>query len=293
MSSCHPAAAGFAHIPAGSFLMGSDAHYAEEGPQQAVAVAAFDIDRFEVTNAQFAQFITESGYVTSAERATKLGFPESGSAVFSRSTWSFVAGADWRHPDGPDSDIQGRDHDPVVHVSFEDAQAYADWAGRALPTEAQWEYAARGGLNGQEYAWGDTLTPGGNHLANTWQGLFPVADTGADGHAGRAVVGCYPANGYGLYDMIGNVWEWTADPYFPDRRFGKDLPADRLERPIGFDPRQPGVPVGVIKGGSFLCAPTGCRRYRPAARHAQDTGLGTNHIGFRTVSRTAARDAMP
>ncbi|MEZ5997949.1 MAG: formylglycine-generating enzyme family protein [Hyphomonas sp.] len=285
---CQTVTGGVAYIPAGRFLMGSEAHYADERPQQAVEVAAFDIDRFEVTNAQFAQFVAETGYVTSAERATALGFPANGSAVFDHSYWSFVEGADWRHPEGPDSSIEGKERDPVVQVSLEDAEAYADWAGRALPTEAQWEYATRGGLDGQEYAWGDALTPGGNYLANTWQGLFPIADTGADGHTGRAEVGCYAANGYGLYDMIGNVWEWTQDPYFPDHRFGDDLPVDAHERLTGFDPRQPGVPVGIIKGGSFLCAPNGCRRYRPAARHAQETGLGTNHIGFRTVSRDLA-----
>ncbi len=292
-SSCKPVTGGVVYIPAGGFIMGSDAHYAEEGPQEKVEVVAFDIDRFEVTNAQFEQFIAETGYVTSAERATELGFPVNGSAVFDHSTWSFVEGASWRHPEGPGSSINGKNHDPVVQVSLEDAQAYADWAGRTLPTEAQWEYAARGGLNGAEYAWGSSLTPGGNYLANTWQGLFPIADTGADGHTGRAEVGCYAANGYGLYDMIGNVWEWTEDPYYPDHRFGKELTFDARERPAGFDPRQPGVPVGVIKGGSFLCAPNGCRRYRPAARHAQDTGLGTNHIGFRTVSRTLEESSAP
>jgi len=290
---CQSDAGGVAYIPAGRFRMGSNAHYAEEGPPETIEVGAFDIDRFEVTNAQFAQFVAETGYVTSAERATELGFPANGSAVFSHRTWSFVEGADWRHPEGPASSITGKDHDPVVQVSLEDAEAYAGWAGRALPTEAQWEYAARGGLDGKDYAWGDALTPGGHYLANTWQGLFPVTDTGADGHAGRAAVGCYTANGFGLYDMIGNVWEWTEDPYFPDHRFGKDLPADAHERLTGFDPRQPGVPVGVIKGGSFLCAPNGCRRYRPAARHAQDTGLGTNHIGFRTVSRALQERPAP
>ncbi|MGD2133844.1 MAG: formylglycine-generating enzyme family protein [Maricaulaceae bacterium] len=279
-----------AQIPAGAFDFGSSAFYPEEGPVTRIEVASFDIDVHEVTNAQFAAFVEATGYVTSAERAEELGFPAPGSAVFSAAQWKFVPGASWRHPEGPDSSITGRDHDPVVQVSLEDARAYAAWAGRALPTETQWEYAARGGLNGADYAWGDALTPGGAHMANTWQGPFPVIDTANDGHMGRAPVGCYEANSYGLHDMIGNVWEWTDDPYFPNHRFVAD-PADAHDAPPeGFDPRQPSVPVGVIKGGSFLCAPNFCARYRPAARHAQDTGLGTNHIGFRTVGSNSAID---
>lgn len=266
-------------------MMGSTEHYPEEAPIGEIFVEPFDIDAREVTNAQFARFVADTNYVTSAERATALGFPENGSAVFSSSRWAFVSGADWRHPDGPGGTIDGRDNDPVVQVSLEDARAYADWAGRSLPTEAQWEFAARGGLEGAEFAWGDALTPGGAFMANTWQGVFPVSDSGSDGYAGRAPVGCYPPNRYGLYDMIGNVWEWTTNPYYPAQRFDPVV-TDLMDRaPDGFDPRQPGVPVGVIKGGSFLCAANYCRRYRPAARHAQDTGLGTNHIGFRTVSR--------
>ncbi len=270
-----------AAVPAGAFTMGANDQYPEEGPTQRLAVEPFDIDTHEVTNAAFARFVAATGYVTSAERATELGFKAPGSAVFTGTSWGFVEGASWRHPDGPASTIEGRDDDPVVQVSLEDARAYAAWAHRALPTETQWEYAARGGLDGKEYAWGDALTPAGTFMANTWQGVFPLVDTGDDGHTGRAPVGCYAANGYGLHDMIGNVWEWTADPYYPAHRV--DAAAKRAA-PNGFDPRQPDMPVGVIKGGSYLCAADYCRRYRPAARHAQDTGLGTNHIGFRTVS---------
>lgn len=276
-----------ANIPAGELLMGSDAHYPEEAPIVPMNVDAFNIDVHEVTNAQFARFVEETGYVTSAERAMELGFDANGSAVFDASHWTFVPGANWRHPEGPESTIVGRQNDPVVHISLDDANAYASWAGRRLPTEAEYEYAARGGLVGAEYAWGDALTPGGQHQANTWQGVFPFSDAGSDGYQGRAPVGCFEPNPYGLHDLIGNVWEWTSDPFYPEHRLSADQ-ADRLP-PEGFDPRQPGIPVGVIKGGSFLCAENFCRRYRPAARHAQDTGLGTNHIGFRTAESVDQR----
>lgn len=275
-----------ADIPAGHFRMGSVAFYPDEAPVTDAAVTAFNIDVHEVTNAQYRRFVEETGYVTSAERATDLGFAENGSAVFLNAHWQFVPGADWRHPDGPGSSIKGRDLDPVVQVSQEDAKAYASWLGRRLPTEAEYEYAARGGLNGAEYAWGDELHPNGANLANTWQGVFPFADTGDDGHTGRAPVGCFPANRFGAYDMIGNVWEWTADAYYPGH--GEDAAAAGLDHPNGLDPRQPNLPVGVIKGGSYLCAENFCRRYRPAARHAQDVMLGTNHIGFRTAADVGA-----
>lgn len=273
---------GEVHLAGGEFQMGDDGFYAEEGPAIRLAVDGFAIDLHEVTNRQFRAFVDATGYVTSAERTAEAGFAFNGSAVFkSMIAWSFVEGADWRHPEGPDSSIRGHDDDPVVQVSLEDARAYAAWAGRRLPSEAEWEFAARGGLDGKPFAWGDVFTPGGVYMANTWQGIFPDEDSGADGHPGRAEIGCYPPNGYGLYDMIGNVWEWTQDPYYPDKRFE---PPEGVES-TGFDPQQPDVPVGVIKGGSFLCTPNYCGRYRPAARHAQDTGLGTNHIGFRTVAR--------
>lgn len=267
-------------IVGGSFAMGDTGFYADEGPVIRLSVEPFQIDSHEVTNAQFRAFVEETGYITSAERMTDVGWPTNGSAVFDATQWQFVEGANWRHPEGPDSSIEGRDSDPVVQVSLEDAQSFASWAGRRLPTEAEWEFAARGGLDGQPFAWGDVFTPGGEYMANTWQGVFPSEDTGDDGHMGRSAVGCYPANGYGLYDMIGNAWEWTRDAYYPDKRFS---PPDGMES-TGYDPMQPNVPVGVIKGGSFLCSPDFCGRYRPAARHAQNTGLGTNHIGFRTVA---------
>lgn len=275
-------------IPAGSFSMGADNFYPEEGPVHQQNVDAFNIDAHEVTNAQFAAFIEATGYVTSAERATELGFPENGSAVFANAHWQFVPGADWRHPLGPKSSIEGRDRFPVVHVSQQDSEAYAAWRGRQLPSEVQNEYAARGGLDGADYSWGDTLAPDGQQQANTWQGIFPVADIGDDGYQGVAPVGCYKANGYGVYDLIGNVWELTSDSYYP--RHGADDDPIRLEHPNGLDPRQPDVPVAVIKGGSYLCADNFCRRYRPAARHAQDAMLGTNHIGFRTVGPAGANE---
>jgi formylglycine-generating enzyme required for sulfatase activity len=190
-----------------------------------------------------------------------------------------VAGADWRHPEGPGSSIAGKDNDPVVQVSYNDALAYAHWAGRELPTEEQYEYAARGGLDGKTYAWGDELTPGGKFQANVWQGEFPNANTGADGFVGRAPAGCFPANGYGLYDMIGNVWKWTSTLYtatkegtmsMSDVMPSTKVPSARVMR--------------TIKGGSFLCAPNYCRRYRPAAREGQESGFSSAHLGFRTVS---------
>jgi len=278
--------------------MGDDEAYREEGPRHQVRVDSFWIDAHEVTNRQFAGFVAATGYKTVAERVktAEEGFPEGmqepGSVTFTPpqmgrvmgSWWSFTPGADWRHPDGPDSSIEGKDSYPVVQVAFEDAMAYARWAGRELPTEAQFEFAARSGLDKETFAWGgEELVPDGKHNANTWQGVFPVQNSAADGHVGRAPVGCYEANSYGAYDLIGNVWEWTANWYAP-----RHDPAD-TENPVGpseensYDPRNAGFPVRVIKGGSYLCAPNYCQRYRPAARHAQDTGLGTGHIGFRTV----------
>jgi formylglycine-generating enzyme len=267
-------------IKGGTFLMGSSDFYPDEAPVETVSVASFEIDNNEVTNREFIKFIDETNYVTSAERSIDLGFPGNGSAVFEAATWSFVVGANWRHPEGEGSTIVGRDDDPVVQVSLEDAKAYAEWAGRRLPTEKEWEFAARGGLEGKPYSWGDELNPDGEHMANTWQGHFPSMNSGDDGHMGRAPVGCFPANDFGLYDIIGNVWEWTQDPYYPDRRYVEQAGDDSQ----GYDPRQPDLAVGVIKGGSYLCAANFCARYRPAARHAQDTGLGTNHIGFRTAA---------
>lgn len=257
----------FVSIPAGNAILGSDSAYQEERPVRRQDVQAFNIDSTEITNAQFAQFVSETGYITSSEKK-QPGFDVAGAAVFvppdvtNPTWWRFVEGANWRHPEGPDSSIEGRDYDPVVQVSHEDAIAYAEWAGRALPTEAQWEYAARAGGN-TRYVWGDERTIKGVEQANTWQGAFPIQNTEDDGYLRRSPVGCYPPNGFGLYDMIGNVWEWT----------------DTVHKQSEVEP------VYILKGGSFLCAENYCRRYRPAAKQPQEAGFPTNHIGFRTVSR--------
>jgi len=256
---------GMVQIVGGTFEMGSDAFYSDEAPVRSVDVPSFWIDRTEVTNQQFSEFVDASGYITLAERGI-VGVVPPGAAVFQwpdqndQGSWVYVAEANWRHPEGADSSIEGLADFPVVQIALEDAVAYASWKGHVLPSEAQWEFAARGGLAGATYAWGDELAPGGVWQANNWQGFFPFQDEAKDGFAGRAPVGCFEPNGYGLFDMIGNVWEWTADPYVEAE-----------------------VAVGVIKGGSYLCAPNYCRRYRPAARHPQEVNLGAAHIGFRTV----------
>jgi len=297
-------------IPGGAFLMGSDRHYVEEAPAHQVIVDGFWMDMAPVTNRQFAGFVEATGHVTFAEqKPDPRDYPgalphmlRAGSLVFSPTPrpvslqdwsqwWSFKFGADWRHPDGPGSSIRGLDDHPVVHVAYPDALAYARWAGKSLPTEAQWEYAARGGLEGAEFAWGDELTPGGRHMANTWQGAFPFQNSIEDGYERTSPVGNYPANGYGLFDMIGNVWEWTCDWYEP--RHPDEAPkacciprnprGGREER--SYDPLQPGVriPRKVLKGGSHLCAPAYCRRYRPAARHPEPIDTSASHVGFRCV----------
>ncbi|MBP2310266.1 SUMF1/EgtB/PvdO family nonheme iron enzyme [Azospirillum melinis] len=288
--------AGMAWVPGGETTIGSDEHYSEEGPATKVRVDGFWMDRTEVTNAQFARFVEATGYVTEAERVVRLagaGSPRpAGSVVFvspldqmggTNSWWRLMPGANWRHPEGPGSDIEGRRNHPVVHVTHQDALAYARWLGRELPTEAQWEFAARGGLEGAPYAWGGEFTPQGLAMANTWQGFFPIRNTQADGYRATAPVGCFKANGYGLYDMIGNVWEWTSDWYRP-RHDGLDSPNPTGPRQEdSYDPRQPDIPSRVIKGGSFLCAQNFCQRYRPASRHPQEVALGASHLGFRTV----------
>ena len=302
-----------AWIPGGTFLMGSDRHYPEERPAQRVSVGGFWMDRTAVTNAQFAAFVAATGHLTVAERPLdprlypgaepamlapgSLVFRMTGGPVDTRDIsnwWHWTPGASWRHPEGPGSDLAGREEDhPVVHVAFEDAEAYARWAGKALPTEAEWEFAARGGLDGKDFAWGDELTPDGVHLANTWQGPFPWRDFATDGFELTAPVASYPPNGYGLYDMTGNVWQWTSDWYAPRHAADPDKPCCAPQNPRGpamegsFDTRQPAVriPRKVVKGGSFLCAPSYCRRYRPAARHAQMVDSGMSHIGFRCVRR--------
>ena len=306
---------GMRWVPGGTFRMGADLSYPEEAPVHMVTVSGFWMDEYTVTNAEFAAFIEATGYVTVAERpldpaAYPGADPEllaAGGSVFFmpswpvnmrdiRSRWAFVAGANWRHPEGPASTVQGREREPVVQVAFEDAAAYAAWAGKELPTEAEWEFAARGGLDGATFCWGNDFRPGGRYMANTWQGRFPFEDLGADGFVGRAPVGSFPPNGYGLYDMAGNVWQWTTDWYADRHPPEAEAPCCVPLNPRGaaealsYDPSQPQIriPRKVIKGGSYLCAPNYCRRYRPAARHPQMIDTGTCHIGFRCVMRTAS-----
>lgn len=297
-------------LPGGVFRMGSDKHYPEERPAHKVKVGPFRIDSHPVTNREFQRFIDATGYLTSAERpANPDDYPgadpamlQPASVVFDQPSgrvdlsnhynwWRYVPGADWRHPRGPMTSIQGLQDHPVVHVAFEDAQAYADWIGKSLPTEAEWEFAARGGLEDAEFAWGDELVPQGRHMANTWQGEFPWQNLQGDGHAWTSPVGAFPPNGYGLYDMVGNVWEWTTDWYQQhDQLQGR--PCCAIDNPRGgerehsHDPRVTLViPRRVMKGGSHLCAPNYCRRYRPAARMAQPIDTSTCHLGFRCIVR--------
>lgn len=284
---------GMVRVPGGRFTIGSDEHYAEESPAHAVAVEPFWIDRHDVTNAQFARFVAATGYVTVAERsALEAGGhgAVAASAVFvmpdgrKAGVWRLVPGAHWRQPQGPGSSIEGLDNHPVVQVAYEDAQAYARWLGRELPTEAQWEFAARGGLQAQPYVWGDRFAPAGKPMANTWQGAFPLVNSQDDGYAGTSPVGCFPENGYGLYDMAGNVWQWTATEYVPGHVERVDFDPTRPDAALAANPSRSQSSPKVIKGGSHLCAPNFCMRYRPSARQPADAGLGTSHIGFRTVA---------
>ncbi|CAN5397716.1 formylglycine-generating enzyme family protein [soil metagenome] len=284
-------------LEAGSFAMGSEKFYADEGPVHFATVSAFEIDIHPVTNAQFAEFVDATGYVTVAERTIDpRDFPGMdpadavpGALVFRRTDgpvdlanwrqwWAWVPGASWRHPYGPDS-TNDPAH-PVVQVSFDDAQAYAAWVDRRLPTEAEWEFAARAGLDGATYAWGEELHPEGRLMANTWQGSFPWRNTGALGWAGTSPVGSFPPNGFGLFDMIGNVWEWTTDAYFPEHR---TMEGTSCSCGPGTSERQADSDRLVLKGGSHLCAPEYCLRYRPAARSPQSIDTATTHIGFRCV----------
>ncbi|PLK24005.1 formylglycine-generating enzyme family protein [Novosphingobium sp. TH158] len=306
-------------VPGGTFTMGSERFYPEERPLRRVHVDPFRIDATPVTNRQFARFVAETGHHTQAEIAPDPRdypgmLPEmarAGSLVFRKTSgpvpmedvtqwWEFCFGADWRHPYGPDSDLDALDlwDHPVVHVAWPDAAAYAKWAGKELPTEAEHEFAARGGLEGQEFAWGDELAPGGRMLANYWQGLFPFSNTREDGWERTSPVRSYPPNGFGLFDMIGNVWEWTADWWAENpakalkaKKAGDSCCAVRNLRggklKDSFDPGQPQVRIGrkVIKGGSHLCAVNYCQRFRPAARHPEMIDTSTSHIGFRCVRR--------
>ncbi len=300
-------------IPGGMFRMGSNDHYREEAPAHRVTVDGFWIDRTPVTNRQFRRFVVATGHKTTAEIPPDPNdYPGAlphmlyaGSLVFVRphSTfdlrdwtqwWTFMQGADWRHPYGPKSNINILHDHPVVHVSYSDALAYAKWAGKDLPTEAEWEFAARGGLDGAEFAWGKELVPGGVHMANIWQGNFPLQNLHEDGYERTSPVTAFPPNGYGLQDMIGNVWKWTSD--FWSNKHEADAPKACCipQNPRGgreegsFDLCQPSIriPRKVIKGGSHLCAPNYCRRYRPAARHAEPVDTSTSHVGFRCVRRT-------
>jgi sulfatase modifying factor 1 len=291
---------GMAFIRGGTFVMGSERHRPEERFTHLVRVDGFWIDRHEVTNAQFREFVAATGYVTLAERgldpATHPGMPKEliapGSVVFIPPTnvasggritqwWQYVAGANWRAPTGPGSTIAGKDNHPVVHIAYEDALAYARWRGRELPTEAQWEFAARGGRDGED-DWSSAFDAEGKPIANTWQGVFPVYNTNEDGYAGTAPVGCFKPNGYGLYDTIGNVWEWTSDWYRPGHpRAAAVNPGGPELQDLALTAGQ--SPSRVIKGGSFLCASNYCSRYRSAARQPQEVDLGAAHLGFRTV----------
>ncbi len=307
-------------IPGGEFGMGSDRHYPEERPVYRVSVNGFWIDRTPVTNEAFARFVEETGYVTFAELppnpadypgaqpemlyAGSLVFVKPGGPVDQQNIanwWQYLRGADWRHPQGTNSSLVGLERHPAVHVAYQDAEAYARWAGKELPSEAEWEFAARGGLEGATYAWGEEFMPAGRFMANTWQGEFPWQNRVEDGWEGTSPVGSFPENGYGLLDMIGNVWEWTTDWYRAGHSRSGSAPccAGPGARANGevesYDPALPDIriPRRVIKGGSHLCAPNYCRRYRPAARFPEPVDTSASHLGFRCVVRQAKGATEP
>jgi sulfatase modifying factor 1 len=307
-------------IPGGTFRMGSDKHYPEERPAHRVSVDGFWMDRFPVTNARFARFVDATGFRTFAEIPPNPddypgARPEmlyAGSLVFVqppgpvdlsdvRNWWQYVRGADWRHPAGADSSNADLPDHPVVHVTFGDAEACAAWEGKSLPTEAEWECAARGGLEDAAFAWGDEFLPDNRHRANTWQGEFPWQQKCQDGFERTSPVGSYPANGYGLHDVIGNVWEWTTDWYQPKHPHEQVKACCIPANPRGpsveasYDPTEPDIrmPRKVLKGGSHLCAPNYCRRYRPAARYPEPVDTSTSHVGFRCIVRPVARQITP
>jgi formylglycine-generating enzyme len=298
-------------LSGGTFRMGSDDFYPDEKPVRTVSVEPFSIDVYPVTNDEYARFVAETGYVTVAERpidpAQYPGAIEElcvpGSMVFARTAgpvdlndwtqwWRWTPGASWRHPLGPESGLDGLGLHPVVHVAYEDTEAYARWAGKRLPTEAEWEFASRGGLDGAIFTWGDEMFPGGKPMANTWQGEFPWRNTLLDGYERTSPIGTYPPNGYGLYDMAGNVWEWTSDWYAPNPNVPAAKPCCGAPPARGasveesFDPNQPQIriPRKVLKGGSHLCAPNYCLRFRPAARSPQMVDTAMSHLGFRCAS---------
>jgi formylglycine-generating enzyme required for sulfatase activity len=281
-------------LPGGRFLMGSNSFYREERPVRPAFVEAFWIDKYPVTNADFRTFVEATGYITYSERQpSQQMYPDAdpallvpGSLVFKKPSgpvslrdnlawWEYRVGASWRQPEGPGSSLVGRERHPVVHIAHEDALAYAAWAGKALPTEAEWEFAARGGLEGAAYVWGDEARPDGRIVANTWQGRFPYENLGEDGFEGTSPVDAFPANGFGLHDMAGNVWEWTSSPFDTPDATSCCHPAEASSA----------APRFVVKGGSHLCAPNYCLRYRPAARQGETADSSTCHIGFRCVVR--------
>jgi formylglycine-generating enzyme required for sulfatase activity len=302
-------------IAGGTFQMGSARFYAEERPVHRASVPGFWMDPHPVTVEEFRRFVAATGYVTVAERPLqRADYPDAdpallvpGSLVFHRTAgpvdlrdyrnwWAYVPGACWRHPEGPGSDCRRRERHPVTHVAYEDAEAYAAWSGKQLPTEAEWEYAARGGLDGAIYAWGDEFAPGGVMMANTWQGEFPWQNLLTDRYERTSPVGAFPPNGYGLYDMTGNVWEWTCDYFAPrhrvDQAGGCCAPGGPRAGPAGTGQpaaeRDARFQRKVIKGGSHLCAPNYCLRYRPAARQGETVDSATSHLGFRCVLRAQA-----
>jgi formylglycine-generating enzyme required for sulfatase activity len=303
-----PPRPGMIWIPGGQFWMGAqEEHMADARPWHRVYVDGFWMDKTEVTNEEFARFVKATGYVTIAERIPRQeDYPQAqpdklvaGSVVFSPpghpvklddhfQWWSYVPGANWRHPEGPGSDIKNRMNHPVVHIAFDDAIAYCNWAGKRLPTEAEFEFASRGGLDRKRYAWGDEFMPGGKHMANTFQGHFPDKNTNEDGYRGTAPVASFPANGYGLFDMAGNVWEWTSDWYRPDYYQTLAASSEVAVNPKGpadsVDPAEPGTRKRVHRGGSFLCTDQYCARYIAGGRGKGEPDTGTNHLGFRCVS---------
>jgi sulfatase modifying factor 1 len=304
---------GMVRIPGGTFQMGSEDFYPEERPVHQVSVDAFWMDTYEVNNEQFAQFVEATGYVTLAERPLNpADFPGAasenlvpGSMLFCKANrpvdlsnysnwWAWSPGTSWKHPHGPETSLDGFSQHPVVHVAWEDAEAFANWAQKELPTEAEWEFAARGGLDGKKFTWGDVDSSLDAPMANSWQGQFPWQNLLNDGYEGTSPVGTFPPNGYGLYDMAGNVWEWTSDWFVPHHAdevvtacCGPSVNPRIISADKSYDPAQLQfhIPRKVVKGGSHLCAPNYCLRYRPAARQPQMIDTSMNHIGFRCIVR--------
>lgn len=306
-------------IPAGTFWMGSDdPRFPDAAPLHQVHLDSFWMDRTDVTNAEFDKFVAATGYVTVAEKkpdpVTMPGVPPellvAGAVVFTKPTgpvplddpsqwWRYVPGANWRHPEGPSTDVRGKENHPVVDIAWEDAVAYTKWAGKRLPTEAEWEYAARGGLDRKRFVWGDEFKPGGKFMANTFQGNFPDNNTAEDGFRGTSPVGSFPPNGYGLYDMAGNVWQWCSDWYRDDYYVslksagGNGVPINPKGPDRSYDPAEPLVAKRVMKGGSYLCTDQYCGRFMPGSRGKGDPYTPLNHVGFRCVESPAKNAVLP